>query len=328
MSNKTLGKPEPHSDVINKEPKTLLIGYGWVGQYVHEYFTQADYYSPSQGLCLKKEFSYTDPETGNEITHERFAAFEKLGKESLAGEHWDVAFVSVPSPMNSDGSCNVKYVVDAVDEWQEFVDLFIIRSTVEPGTIDHLQKKYPEKLFVMQPEYVGETKGHPMLRVNFESFIILGGKPEATRLAAKYWSKVLHPASKIRQVDAKTAEFCKYMENCFLATKVIFVNDWRRLCEASGVDYMTLREIWLDDPRIGPSHTFAYPENPGFSGKCLPKDLNAIVYWARYATKQPLELIESLLRINFGMRKGIKNTVPLLPEKGDGNGPFDDINRE
>ena len=217
--------------------------------------------------------------------------------------------------MLDDGSCDVSFVDAVVCRWHAKVKLFIIRSTVTPGTIERLEKEHPNNMFVMQPEYVGETLGHPLIEVNRQTFIILGGKKEATQKAAEAWARVLHSGSTIRQTTALTAEFCKYMENCFLATKVLFVNDWARLCRKAGVDYLELREAWLDDPRIGRSHTFAYEDNPGFSGKCLPKDLNAIAHYARNVAGQPLELIEAVLEINAKMRENIKGEIPLLPKK-------------
>lgn len=322
MSDKILGKPEPHSDVINKEPKTLLIGYGWVGQFVHRYFTQADYYTPNGGLMLRTIFSNAEPQ------YQRYERYDKEREKSLTTQYsgepiippvsWDLAFVNTPSPMNKDGSCDTSVVEGAVKQWHKFVKLFVIRSTVVPGTIDKLQKMYPDNLFVMQPEYVGETLGHPLTDPDRQTFVIIGGTKEATKKAAEHWSKVLHAGARIRQTDALTAEFCKYMENCFLATKVIFVNDWARLCRKAGVDYLELREAWLDDPRIGRSHTLAYEENPGFSGKCLPKDLNSIASYAR-GIGEPLELVEAILEINARMRKNCKNTVPLMPEPWNGN---------
>jgi UDPglucose 6-dehydrogenase len=298
MSNKVLGVPEPHSDVINKHPTTLLIGYGWVGQFVHKYFTEADYCFINDNGNLQVNFSDGSP----------------MPNLATVQRKWEIGFVGVPTPMNPDGSCDTSYVEKSVESWHDKVHLFIIRSTVTPGTIDKLASKYPENEFVMQPEYVGETLGHPLTEVNRQTFIILGGEKSATTKAAEAWARVLHPASKIRQTTALTAEFCKYMENCFLATKVLFVNDWARLARKMGVDFMDLREAWLDDPRIGRSHTFAYEENPGFSGKCLPKDLNSIAHYARNTANQPLELIESVLEINAKMRKDIKTTVPLLPD--------------
>lgn len=248
MNEKVLGKPESNSDVLNKHPKTLLIGYGWVGQQVHKYFPESDYYTPTLGLCNKD---------GEDISNQ-----DRFSEHS--GFMWDVGFISTPSPMNSDGSCDVSYVDSAVKKWCRSVKLFIIRSTVTPGTVDRLQREYPDNLFAMQPEYVGETLAHPNLDVNRRTFIIVGGNPEAAQKAAEAWSLVMHADCQIFQVDGLTAEFCKYMENCFLGVKVIFVNEWRQLCEAAGVDYLKLREIWLADPRIGRSHSMAYRDNPGF----------------------------------------------------------------
>lgn len=320
--NKQFGKPESHSDVLNKEPKTLLIGFGWVGQFVHEYFTQADIWTPSRGLLLRRIDanhlnSYPDlPEYG------RFEVFDKYGFKALEKgfngaeqtERWDIAFVSTPSPMKEDGSCDTSMVEDAVKNWAPFVDLFIIRSTVTPGTCDRLAQTYNTRV-VMQPEYVGETLGHPNTEPVRDPFVILGGKPEDTQIAANAWMRVLNANAKIRQVSALTAELCKYMENCFLGVKVLFVNEFRALAEQVGVDFLQLREAWLDDPRIGRSHSMAYKDNPGFSGKCLPKDLNSIAHYARTKAISPLRLIEAALEINADMRKDCKNSVPLLPTK-------------
>jgi len=322
--NNELGKPEANSDVLNREPKTLLIGYGWVGQFVHKYFTQADVYSPSRGLLLSREKEgavqrYEFPDLPNHSHYEpfdrdKFASLEKGYNEAEQQERWEVAFISTPTPMQPNGYCDTSIVEKAVKEWAPYVDLFIVRSTVPPGTCDWLAQTYKTRV-VFQPEYVGETLGHPNTEVIRDPFVILGGKPEDTKAAARAWSKVLHPNARIRQVSSETAELCKYMENCFLGVKVLFVNEFRQLAENMGVDFLELREAWLDDPRIGRSHTFAYKENPGFSGKCLPKDLNAIAVFAREFGKSPLKLIEAALQINAEMRKDVKNSVPLLPNQ-------------
>lgn len=313
--NKTLGVPQSHSDVLNKEPKVLLIGYGWVGQFVHKYFTKADIWTPSRGLQLRTTY-----DVDGQSNYTSFEPFEKDGIKSLKkgynaatteDEKWDVAFISVPTPMKPDGSCDTSMVEEAVKMWRDHVDLFVIRSTVEIGTTDYLREEYKVGV-VMQPEYVGETLGHPNIEVIRDPFIILGGLKHDTQKAAEAWSRVLHANCKIRQTTALTAELCKYMENSFLGIKVLFVNEFRQLAEQIGVDYLELREAWLDDPRIGRSHTLAYKQNPGFSGKCLPKDINAVVKAAKDAGS-PLKLMEAALKINAEMRKNCTNTVPLLP---------------
>jgi hypothetical protein len=79
------------------------------------------------------------------------------------------------------------------------------------------------------------------------------------------------------QYTARDSEFLKYMENAYLATKVTFVTEFRRTCETLGADWPTVREGWLLGPRIEPAHTAALAHAPGFSGKCLSKDLHAII---------------------------------------------------
>lgn len=283
----------------------MLLGYGWVGQHVNKYFTLAEKYSPDFGLQDPKGNTLALPSEAPE-------QYNKIVKTK--GCVWDVAFISVPTQMNEDGSCDNSIVEECVKMWERYVKLFVIRSTVTPGTTDYLAKKYGVSI-CMQPEYIGETLGHPLLGPDRDPFIILGGSPKATKLAAEYWSLVLHANCRIRQVTAKTAEICKCMENSFLATKVLFCNSFFQLAEEAGVDYSVLREAWLDDSRIGRSHTLVYGDNPGFSGKCLPKDVNSIVHYARNVLGKPIELLEQILKINAKMRTKIKSEVPLLPNK-------------
>jgi UDPglucose 6-dehydrogenase len=74
--------------------------------------------------------------------------------------------------------------------------------------------------------------------------------------------------------DCASAEMIKYASNCFLATKVSFVNAIAVLCEAVDAD---VREVTLGmgyDSRIG----FDYLRpGPGYGGSCLPKDTAALI---------------------------------------------------
>src|SRR5205807_8423671 len=105
--------------------------------------------------------------------------------------------------------------------------------------------------------------------------------------------------------DARTAEMTKYMENCFLALKVTFCNEFYDIARGMNVDYNELRELWLLDPRIGRSHTFVLPDDRGFGGKCLPKDVAAMVHTGTETGSRPT-LLEAMLRANTAMRAEAK----------------------
>ncbi|MGH2498743.1 MAG: hypothetical protein ACRDF0_01400 [Candidatus Limnocylindria bacterium] len=223
---------------------------------------------------------------------------QKLGtRESV--NRCDVAFVCVPTPSSEDGGCDTSIVEDVVS-WLD-APLIIVRSTVAVGTTRRLATQYAKDI-VFQPEYgPAETPDHPFNDLRKVRWIILGGEPHATRRAALVWQEVYNADIVIQQTSYETAELCKYMENAFLATKVTFCNEFYDIAEHFGVDYAELRELWLLDPRIGKSHTFVFPEKRGFGGKCLPKDLEAIITSAK-SVGYEASLLRAVLAANARMR--------------------------
>jgi UDP-glucose 6-dehydrogenase len=80
------------------------------------------------------------------------------------------------------------------------------------------------------------------------------------------------------------------MENAYFATKVAFVNEFYEISRLLKVDWHAVREGWLLDPRVERDHSAVFPTSRGFSGRCLPKDLSAILRVASDAGWQPLLL--------------------------------------
>jgi len=281
---KKLGKPQPDDDVVNKEPKVLLIGYGWVGQYCGKYFKSADIYT-SEGW--KKE-DY---------------------------KHYDLAIISVPTPMNEEtGQCDTSIVEDVVGKFRYHVDYFLIKSTVEIGTTDRLKEKYDVKI-AMSPEYVGETLGHPLTEPRRDAFQIIGGEDEVTSAIAGFWRTVLHANAPILVCRAVEAEIIKYCENYWIMQRVDYWNDVYDICQTLGGTFDRVREGLVLDPRFSRTHSNVYPNNRGWSGKCLSKDMPALAFAMR-SNGRPLTTLEHQIKKNATQwRGGYENKERLLPEK-------------
>lgn len=257
---------------------TAIVGYGAVGRGIHELFPAAHAFDPPLGLGSK-----------DEVNRARFA------------------FVAVPTPMNPDGSADVSIVEDAVSWIQS--DYIVIRSTVPVGTTDRLRMA-TGKAVIFQPEYgPAETPDHPFNDLRKVRWVILGGERRDTIPVADLYKTTFNADIVIQQTDANTAELTKYMENTFLALKVTFCNEFYDIAQAYGIDYNELRELWLLDPRIGRSHTFVLPNDRGFGGRCLPKDLSAIIDSAREIGITP-SLLEAVRDTNRSIRERTTTTEP------------------
>jgi len=175
--------------------------------------------------------------------------------------------------MAEDGSCNTS-IVEEVIEWCTCKCL-ILRSTVRVGFTREMREKYKKEI-VFQPEYYGETVAHPYANLSDRNWLTFGGTTKGIDMAIKAYQTVINSNVRIYQCSSDEAEMAKYMENSFLATKVIFCNEMYDLCKKMGLNYNIIRELWTADPRTGTSHTFVYENNRGFGGSCLPKDISSL----------------------------------------------------
>jgi nucleotide sugar dehydrogenase len=200
---------------------------------------------------------------------------ERYPAEALASCEFGV--IAVDTPASDDGSCDISKVVDAVTRLP--LDKILLKSTVPPGATDSLSAQTGKEI-CFSPEYFGEsTYYEPSWPEGPESvpFMILGGPPGLRTYLIDRLLPALGPSKMYFQTTALEAEIIKYMENAYLATKVTFVNEFYNICRHYGADWHTVREGWLLDPRIGSSHSAVFASSKGFAGKCLPKDLRAII---------------------------------------------------
>lgn len=225
----------------------------------------------------------------------------------------DIAFVCVPTPSRPDGSCDTS-IVESVISWIDG-PIIVIRSTVSVGTTRRLAQTHGKPI-LFQPEYgPAETPDHPFNDLRDIRWIILGGDRKAAKTVARAWKDVYSSDIVIQFTTPEAAELAKYMENAFLAMKVTFCNEFYELAERFGVDYDELRELWLLDPRIGKTHTFVFPDKRGFGGRCLPKDLAAIVGSAEAAGYEP-SFLRAIVEANERFRSRESSRPASLPARG------------
>ena len=187
----------------------------------------------------------------------------------------EVVFVCVPTPMNTDGSQNLSFIENVFDNAKS-KPVYVIKSTVIPGTTRLLQEKYKNLSIVFSPEFL--TQRTAKLDMMTQARVIFGGNDIATEALEKFYSKRFKNRNYIH-TDPTTAEFIKYMNNTFFATKVSFMNEFKRLADKMKVNWDIAVWGFAADSRLGDSHLdVPGPDGKlGFGGTCFPKDINAII---------------------------------------------------
>lgn len=232
----------------------LFIGYGIVGKYEASKLDSFNYY-----IC---DSMLPDEVDGHPNTDRWY------GDRTI----YDFAFICVPTPNDKEGNCYTQIVENALT--QKNAKIYIIKSTVIPGTTAQLKEKYPDKRIIFSPEHYGATQ-HAK---NFDyDFTILGGDKKDCLEVQQLLQKVYDARHRFIITDSTTAELSKYMLNSWLAMKVNFCNAFWEISNQYGIDYETLRECFIQDPRINPAHTFVYNEAPYWDSHCFNKDIPAIV---------------------------------------------------
>lgn len=245
----------------------LIVGYGVVGH------------------NLEKEIKKLNPEV-----------FDKYKEaDTRTKEKYDIAFICVDTPIRGDNLCDTTEVEKAIED--NDADIYVVKSTVLPHTTEKLIEKTGKKI-IFSPEYYGATQHCN----NFEfGFTILGGEKSLCQKVIQALQQIYDGRHTFRIVDSTTAEIAKYMENSWLATKVSFCSQFYQIAKKHNVSYEELRELFVLDPRVNPSHTFVYEEHPYWSSHCLDKDVNAI------AKSEDAELLLDIIKFNDNCKNNPEN---------------------
>ncbi len=187
----------------------------------------------------------------------------------------EVVFLCVPTPMGSGGAADLAAVESVTTEVAGRLPggcVLVTKSTVPVGTSARVAELLgrDDVPVVSNPEFLRE--GSAVQDFLSPDRIVVGadGQDAAERVAALY-ARLGAPTV---LTDAASAEMVKYAANCFLATKLSYVNAVAELCERLGANITDVTEGMGYDRRIGQS--FLQP-GPGWGGSCLSKDTRALM---------------------------------------------------
>jgi len=216
----------------------------------------------------------------------------------------DFIFLSVPTPSNEDGTINLDIVDQALSEINDVStkdSVILLRSTMVPGSTLSFQEKYPKLNLVFNPEFLTERSA------NFDfinqSRFILGGSEKNVKKVAKLYKWRFGKSISIIETNFQTAEMIKYMNNCFFATKVSFMNEMKLVADKCGVDWEMAVEGFIRDGRIGHSHLNVpgHDGKLGFGGSCFPKDIQAMINLGKSLNLE-LETLNGAWKTNLNVR--------------------------
>ncbi len=222
--------------------------------------------------------------TGHDLVTYDPAVHDEYPLEALAS--CDFALICVGTPPGPDGHADLIYVEAAAERLPEGLPV-VLRSTVPPGTTDRLFDG-TGRLYAHAPEFMGENVLHSWQTSADVPYMLIGGAPRSTVFFRDKFTRVF--PGRIHTCSARESELAKYAANLYWATRVTFVNELAKVCEAFGADYERVRAAWLSDPRMTSEYTQRAGYPPGFDGRCWPKDLAALIAASDVAGYDPMFL--------------------------------------
>ncbi|MFA5946890.1 MAG: UDP-glucose/GDP-mannose dehydrogenase family protein [Patescibacteria group bacterium] len=222
----------------------------------------------------------------------------------------DIVLCSVGTPPLPNGAADLSAVYDVARDFGRGIErgsVFVVRSTVPPGTGKHCQEIIGEELrlrgvtqpyaVASNPEFLAEGSA---VKDSLEpERIIIGSEGETGESALReLYAPLIARGIPLVSTNIPTSELTKYAANAFLATKISFINEIANYAELVGASAQDVAKGMGLDSRIGPK--FLKP-GIGYGGSCLPKDVRALVVAGKEAGYR-FQIIPEVDRVNVGQR--------------------------
>ncbi len=234
----------------------------------------------------------------------------------------DIVLIAVPTPTTPDGF-NVNSVRDVLPLIGKG-NIAVIKSTISPGTTEALQAEFGDIFVLHSPEFLVESTAAYNASHPDRNIIGIPVNSDVYIEKAKLVLSVLPRAPYETVMFSRDAEFVKYAGNCFLFTKVIFMNLLYDLVKEMGGDWERVKEAFTHDPRIGTSHAEpTHKSGRGAGGHCFIKDFEAFRHMYDKFTNDETgsDILKSLAYKNMQLLVESNKDIDLL------TGVYGDLNK-
>lgn len=226
----------------------------------------------------------------------------------------DIIFISVGTPADENGSADMMAVRAVAAEIAKSINKYKVivnKSTMPVGSTKLVERIILENIavahefdVVSNPEFLREGSAIDDF-LNPNRIVIGANSQRAVGLMTELYAPIKAP---LLITDPASAEMIKYASNCFLATKVSFINAVANICETVGAD---VKEVALGmgyDKRIGFDFLKA---GPGFGGSCFPKDCKAMLSIAK-DNGYEFKLLNGVLEVNSRQRLIVTESIDKM----------------
>jgi UDPglucose 6-dehydrogenase len=207
----------------------------------------------------------------------------------------DASFFIPSTPSLPDGSFSNHFLIPAVESAAMAVreqgkkhHVFIVNSTLTPGTSDGVLKPLLEKILggecgkafglCYNPEFI--ALGDVIHGLLEPDFVLIGeSDPDSGARLEGVYKKLLINSAYVERMSNINAELAKISLNCAVTMKISFVNQLSGVCaKISGADPGVILNAIGKDRRIGLDYL---KPGLGFGGPCFPRDNRLFQYIAQ-----------------------------------------------
>ena len=255
--------------------KVGIVGYGFVGKAL------------KNGMDNSISVLNIDPKLNTSI-------------KDLAPFQPNIIFICVPTPLCEDLSLDASIVHSVIDEISDYnIDsLIVLKSTILPNHLEKISQRV--KKFVYNPEFLREKHANEDF-IN-SNLIVFGGEQKNINEIKDFYIK--HTKCNCKsyvETDLETASLIKYTINSYLATKVSFFNELKKIFVRVNANdsWENFISYLQKDSRLGHSHMSVpgHDGKEGFGGACLPKDSIALLNFYK-ENDLDFKVLKSALDVN------------------------------